>query len=64
MYKQLTVHGQDRYPVLDVYGINVQNNRDWNLSGNLGKFKAHWSIGITTQYPASLCISAEIESKY
>ena len=39
VYKKLTVYGPDRDPVLDVCGINVENNRDWNL------FRSHCDLG-------------------
>jgi hypothetical protein len=39
----LTVYGQDGDPLLDVRGINVQNDGNWSCSGSytdLGQFKS------------------------
>ncbi len=63
---QLTLYGPDRDPMLDVCGINIENNGDGNSvrsHSDLGKLKAHWSIGITAQYPVPLSICAELEAK-
>jgi hypothetical protein len=52
--------------VLGIRGIDVQNDENRNCfrsNAELSQFKTQRSIGVTTQHPHPLHISAELESK-